>query len=115
MNRSVDPCNDFYEYACGNWPKENPLPVGYNQWDMLTKLQIKTNKQVEGDQFVCPLPSVKFKIRDLLSTFAQYILILSSFFTEIVKAEPTESDLEVVKLAKKWYKVCTDTGEYVRY
>ncbi|XP_068742310.1 endothelin-converting enzyme 1-like [Montipora capricornis] len=28
LNQSVDPCNDFYEYACGGWAKENALEPG---------------------------------------------------------------------------------------
>ena len=32
MDRSVDPCNDFYEYSNGTWRKANPMPPSMQRW-----------------------------------------------------------------------------------
>ncbi|KAI9099347.1 hypothetical protein DFS34DRAFT_649068 [Phlyctochytrium arcticum] len=31
MNFAVDPCEDFYEYSCGGWIKEHPIPEDKSQ------------------------------------------------------------------------------------
>ena len=38
MDRSVDPCNNFYRYTCGGWIKNNPIPSDQARWDVYAKL-----------------------------------------------------------------------------
>jgi putative endopeptidase len=38
IDKTADPCTDFYKYACGNWRKENPIPGDQTTWGRFNEL-----------------------------------------------------------------------------
>jgi len=48
MDRSVDPCDDLYTFACGGWQKRNPIPADQSSWSVYRKLNTEMQQYVWG-------------------------------------------------------------------
>jgi putative endopeptidase len=38
IDKTADPCTDFFQYACGNWNKNNPIPSDQVRWGRFNEL-----------------------------------------------------------------------------
>src|ERR1700731_1851674 len=48
MDRSTDPCVDFFQYSCGGWIKNNPIPPDQSSWDTYSKMQDENRSRLRG-------------------------------------------------------------------
>jgi putative endopeptidase len=38
MDKSIDPCVNLYQYSCGRWQQQNPIPPDQTSWSVYAKL-----------------------------------------------------------------------------
>jgi putative endopeptidase len=48
MDRSADPCDDLYRFACGSWSQLNPIPADQAKWSVYAKMANENQRYLWG-------------------------------------------------------------------
>ncbi|KAJ8686861.1 hypothetical protein QAD02_022655, partial [Eretmocerus hayati] len=98
LNKSVEPCQDFYNFACGGWISKNPIPQSQTSWDQLSLLRedlLKNLRILLEEQDLADDPkSVK-----MARTFYRTCMDMAS--VEAMGLEPIFGALEKLGLPKE--------------
>ncbi|HEX7959147.1 MAG TPA: M13 family metallopeptidase N-terminal domain-containing protein, partial [Terriglobales bacterium] len=99
MDKSTDPCVDFYQYSCGGWKKNNPIPPDQTSWSVYGKLYQDNLNFLRGILEEAAQPSgsrdaVTQKIGDF------YAACLDESAVEKRGAAPIKADLDAIARLK---------------
>jgi len=96
MDRTVDPCADFFAYACGKWTAKNPIPPDQASWSVYAKLQD------DNEQFLWGILEEAARLPDARRTPAQrrvgdyFAACMDEARVEAIGAKPLAQDLAAI-------------------
>src|ERR1700680_2534636 len=112
MDRTIDPCVDFYAYSCGGWIKKNPIPPDQASWGTYGKLEDNNRAQLrtileEAGQGARARDGVKHDVTQKIGDY--YASCMDEAAIEKLGAKPLLPELErIARLKSK-----QDMAEYV--
>ncbi len=96
INKDVRPQEDFFQYANGNWIKNNPVPPSESRWGSFNELQRDNNKK---------LTALLEEFKDLESEKGSIQQILGDYYASFIDMEtrnakgisPIENELGMIQ------------------
>ena len=98
MDRSVDPCVDFYAYSCGGWQRRNPIPPDQTSWSVYGKLYQDNLEYLRGLLEQAAMAQDRDPATQKIGDF--YASCMNETLVEQLGAKPMQPDLDSVRALK---------------
>ena len=98
MNRSVEPCVDFFEYSCGGWKKMNPIPSDQTSWSVYGKLYEDNLDYLRGILEEASTAANRDPITQRIGDF--YASCMNEAEAEKLGAKPLQPELSAIQNLK---------------
>lgn len=109
IDKTADPCVDFYTYACGNWNKNNPIPNDQVRWGRSFSLLGERNRYLLWKELDAAANDPKTPLQKKYGDF--YAACMNTGLIEQKGLEPVQSALTKIAGLTDPKKLATIVGD----
>ena len=111
IDKTADPCADFYQYACGNWVKNNPIPADQVRWGSFNELA-ERNRYLLWQELEAASKDPKTPLQKKYGDF--YASCMNTGMIEQKGLEPLKADLDRITSLQNNKEIATTVGDLAK-